>query len=238
MSLPLGTSPISPLEMAGAYASIANDGLYNVPFFISRIENASGDVLYEHARQSKRVMSVQTARQAIVAMKAVVTGGTATKARLDDREAAGKTGTTEKHGDAWFVGFTPQLATAVWMGSPEGQIPMNSVGGINVYGGTFPALIWHELMTGALAGQPVLSFEAPGPTRAGKLLEVPKGVEQTVDTAPGSSDVSTTTLAGGVTVTSTPESKPRVTLPDTSTSTPSTPTTRRSPPTLPPKPTR
>jgi penicillin-binding protein 1A len=177
LSLPLGTDPISPLEMAGAYAAIANDGIYNAPYFIEKIEAADGRVIYEHKRGGERVMSQQTARQATVAMQAVVTGGTATRAQLSGRQAAGKTGTTEKHGDAWFVGFTPQLTTAVWMGSPEAQVPMNSVGGINVYGGTFPALIWHNFMTDALDGMPSMDFTAPAPMRVGKFLQPPKGKE-------------------------------------------------------------
>ncbi len=185
LSLPLGTDPISPLEMAGAYASIANDGVYNEPYFIDKITDADGKVIYEHASDSTRVMSVQTARQAEVALQAVVTGGTGTAAKLSDRPAAGKTGTTEKHGDAWFVGFTPQLATAVWMGSPEAQVPMNNVGGINVYGGTFPARVWHNFMTEAMADVPPMNFTAPGPTRAPKFLQTPKGVESGTGTHTG-----------------------------------------------------
>lgn len=177
LSLPLGSSPISPLEMAGAYAAIASEGIYRTPYFIDRIEDSSGKVVYQHEDDARRVMSVQTARQAEVALQAVVGYGTATRAKLPDRPAAGKTGTTEQHGDAWFVGFTPQLATAVWMGSPEARVAMNNVGGINVFGGTFPALLWRNFMVQAMAGQPVLGFAAPGSTRPGKFLQPPKGTE-------------------------------------------------------------
>jgi membrane peptidoglycan carboxypeptidase len=117
-------------------------------------------------------------------MQAVVTGGTGTKAQLPDgRPAAGKTGTTDQHGDAWFIGFTPQLTTAVWMGSPESVVPMNNVGGINVFGGTFPALLWHNYMAQAMDGLPVVDFLAPQPTKGGKFLQLPTEKK----TSPGTS---------------------------------------------------
>ncbi len=75
-----------------------------------------------------------------------------------------------QHGDAWFIGFTPQLTTAVWMGSPESVVPMNNVGGINVFGGTFPALVWHNFMVQAMAGLPVERVHA---TRSPTAEQVP-----------------------------------------------------------------
>ncbi len=231
LSLPLGSSPISPLEMAGAYASIANDGVYNAPYFVSRITDSKGDVIYDHTGDPRRVMSQETAREATVAMTAVVTGGTATRARLSGRVAAGKTGTTQKHGDAWFVGFTPQLTTAVWMGSPEAQIPLANVGGINVFGGTFPALLWHNFMTNALEGQDVLNFTPP--SYAGvvpKFLKNEKGVELfaydpfTVTTTTAGSTTSTVKKP-----TTTTTTVPRTTVPPTT-----APTTTAPPTTVPP----
>jgi penicillin-binding protein 1A len=177
VSVPLGVNEITPLEMAGAYAAIANDGVFNAPYFVDKITDASGHVIYQHEASPQRVMSSQSARQEIVALQAVVTGGTGTRAAISGRPVAGKTGTTDKHGDAWFIGFTPQLATAVWMGSPESVVPMNSVGGINVFGGTFPALLWHNFMVDAMAFVPVEQFTPPDPSRGGKYLEVPKGKE-------------------------------------------------------------
>ena len=191
VSFPLGVNPISPLEMAGAYAAIANDGVYNAPYFVDKITDASGSVIYQHDSNPQRVMSSQSARQEIVALQAVVTGGTGTRAQIPGRPVAGKTGTTDKHGDAWFIGFTPQLATAVWMGSPESVVPMNSVGGINVFGGTFPALLWHNFMVPAMDGVDVVQFAPPGPTRGGKFLEVPKDKEVKQGPAPTSSSVGT-----------------------------------------------
>jgi penicillin-binding protein 1A len=171
VSFPLGVNPISPLEMAGAYAAIANDGVYNAPYFVDKITDANGNVIYQHEAAPQRVMASESAREETVALQAVVTGGTATRAQLPGRPTAGKTGTTDKHGDAWFIGFTPQLTTAVWMGSPESVVPMNNVGGINVFGGTFPALVWHNFMAQAMDGLPVVDFTAPKFTRAGHFLD-------------------------------------------------------------------
>ncbi|MGQ0617651.1 MAG: transglycosylase domain-containing protein [Acidimicrobiia bacterium] len=183
VSFPLGVSPVTPLQMTAAYAAVANDGMYNAPYFIDKITDAAGKVLYQHEHRPTRVMTEQTARQATVALRAVVSGGTATRARLGDRQVAGKTGTTDEHGDAWFIGFTPQLATGVWMGSPETTVPLFNVGGVNVFGGTFPAMLWHNYMAAALEGAEPLEFPEPeAPPRRGKFLAVPRGLE--VRTAP------------------------------------------------------
>lgn len=214
VSFPLGVNPISPLEMAGAYAAIDNDGVYNQPYFIDKITDASGKVIYEHQTDPQRVMSEESARQETVALQAVVTGGTATRARLSDRPAAGKTGTTDKHGDAWFIGFTPQLTTAVWMGSPESVVPMNDVGGINVFGGTFPALVWHNFMEQAMDGLPVEDFTAPGKTRPSKYLD-PKDKEVKGPSSGSTRPRSTapTTSVPGTTAPAT--TAPATTAPDT-----------------------
>ena len=86
--------------------------------------------------------------------------GTGTGARLD-RPAAGKTGTTDEHADAWFIGYTPALATTVWVGYPQGEIPMRNVHGISVAGGTFPATIWRLFMEVALVRVPSSDFREP-----------------------------------------------------------------------------
>ena len=96
------------------------------------------------------------------ALEDVVTSGTGTAARLSDRPAAGKTGTAQDYVDAWFCGYTPQLATCVWVGYPQGEIPMECVEGVcPVFGGTIPAAIWHDFMTVAMQGKPVESFTTP-----------------------------------------------------------------------------
>jgi penicillin-binding protein 1A len=84
--------------------------------------------------------------------------GTGTRARLGDRAVAGKTGTTDDHADAWFVGYTPGVSTAVWMGFTRGEIPMENVHGISVSGGSFPAEIWRRFMEPALSDSPPRDF--------------------------------------------------------------------------------
>ena len=88
--------------------------------------------------------------------------GTGTSARLSDRPVAGKTGTAQNYVDAWFCGYTPQLATCVWVGYPQGEIPLDSVEGVSpVFGGTIPAAIWRDFMTVAMQGKPVENFAVP-----------------------------------------------------------------------------
>ena len=94
------------------------------------------------------------------ALEQVIERGTGTAAGIG-RPAAGKTGTTNDYADAWFVGYTPELVTAVWVGYPEGRIPMTNVHGISVVGGTLPAQIWRNFMSAALAGRPVRDFLVP-----------------------------------------------------------------------------
>jgi penicillin-binding protein 1A len=162
-SMSLGTEEVSPLDMASAYATLADDGVHHDPRFIDKVVDRNGKVVFEGGDKGKQVVSAQLAREAIVAMRAVVQYGTGTRAALPDHQVAGKTGTSENYENAWFVGFTPQLTTAVWMGSPSGNVPMRDVGGIRVFGGTYPAAIWHEFMGAALDGLPALPFSAPNP---------------------------------------------------------------------------
>jgi penicillin-binding protein 1A len=132
----------------------------------------SGTVIEEHKPQGTRVMSDATAALATDVLQQVVLGGTGTRAKIPGRQVAGKTGTAQDETDAWFVGFTPQLATAVWMGALDAKVPMFNVGGVKVFGGTYPARIWQAFMAQALNGQPAINFpKAPG-TRAGKYLHI------------------------------------------------------------------
>jgi penicillin-binding protein 1A len=167
----LGAEPVNPLEMARAYGTFANGGrridgsvFGNEPRAITKIENASGDVLYENRPVPKRVLSTSEDEVLNQLLQGVVTSGTGKAAALSDREVAGKTGTTENYGDAWFVGYTPQLVTAVWVGYPTSLRPMlTDFHGSPVVGGTFPALIWKSFMQAAL-GQlhdPAVPFAAP-----------------------------------------------------------------------------
>jgi penicillin-binding protein 1A len=154
----LGAEPVNPLEMARAYATFANGGFRvdgkefgDVPRVVTRIDGVDGKPAYENTPQKKRVLTPAEAALITQMLQGVVTSGTGTAAALPDRPAAGKTGTTENYGDAWFVGYTPQLVTAVWVGYPNGLRPMLSeYQGRSVTGGTFPAQIWKTFMEAAL----------------------------------------------------------------------------------------
>jgi penicillin-binding protein 1A len=150
--------------MATVYNTFAADGIYHEPVFITRIENTDGKVLYEDDPEGVRVISAQTARTITTMLERVIQSGTGTRADID-RPAAGKTGTTDDTVDAWFAGYVPQLTAAVWMGNPAGdsvEFAMGSIGQFSrIYGGTYPALIWHNFMTEALTGEPVLDFAKP-----------------------------------------------------------------------------
>jgi penicillin-binding protein 1A len=174
MSLPLGVGGVPPVQMAGAMAAIANDGIYNPPYYIDRIEDRNGTVIYQHQPNGSRAMSPQTARLAMDVLVRNVRGGTGTRARVPNQPAGGKTGTAHDYGNAWFVGATPQLATAVWVGSLGNVIPMRTVPGTGrVTGGSLPARIWGQYMTAALANVPRAEWIPPDGTRRGKALRAP-----------------------------------------------------------------
>jgi membrane peptidoglycan carboxypeptidase len=162
-SLSIGSSDgVSPLDMATVFATFASDGVRHDPVFIKKVKDASGKVLFEDKGEGVRAIDPQIARTVTDALRGVITEGTATRARLDDRVAAGKTGTTDEKSDAWFVGYTPDLVAAVWMGDPLGRVPMRRVGKFSpVYGGTWPAEVWHTFMESALAGTPAIDFWPP-----------------------------------------------------------------------------
>jgi len=160
--LPLGVYEASPLEMTTVGATIASGGVRRDPVFVARVEGPDGSEIFDDtARDGERVLEEPIAACAIDVMRDVITRGTGTRAQLENRDAAGKTGTTDNNTDAWFLGFTPELASAVWMGSPTGNVPMTNVGGISVFGGTYPAEIWKAFMELELADDPPGAFPAP-----------------------------------------------------------------------------
>jgi penicillin-binding protein 1A len=154
----LGGEAVNPLEMARAYATFADGGervdgsvFGDIPRAITRITDAKGDVLYANAPRAHRVLSPAEDEVLTQLLQGVVTSGTGRAAALPDRPVAGKTGTTENYGDAWFVGYTPQLVTAVWVGYPNELRPMlTEYHGKPVAGGTYPAQIWKSFMEAAL----------------------------------------------------------------------------------------
>jgi penicillin-binding protein 1A len=173
-SIALGTEGVSPLEMARAYTAFANGGLRvdgsifgnrprvveclaDPPSASRRAVKCKGDAV--NVPRGHEVLTPDQAALMDDLLQGPVRYGTAKAAQIPDRQVAGKTGTTENYGDAWFVGFTPQLVTAVWVGYPDSLRPMLSeYHGKPVAGGTFPALIWKEFTEKALAGEPPASF--------------------------------------------------------------------------------
>jgi penicillin-binding protein 1A len=164
-SIGLGTSEVTPLEMTSAYATLATRGSFVGPTAIDRVTDSHGEVLQGPLRGlasvGSQVLSPQDADATTRVLQGVIEHGTGTGARLDDRPAAGKTGTAQEATDAWFCGYVPQLVTCVWVGYPDGARPMRDVAGVpEVYGGTIPARIWHDFMTEATEGMAVMGFPA------------------------------------------------------------------------------
>jgi membrane peptidoglycan carboxypeptidase len=162
-SIVLGSIAVHPIEMAAAYAAVADGGVYHAPTFIDHILDRSGATIYTGTSPGKRVFSAQVAGEATIAFRAVVQSGTGTAAALYNRQVAGKTGTTSSNVDAWFNGFTPQLEASVWMGNISAEVPMTDVGGITVYGATYPAHTWHDFAAAALASQPAIPLALANP---------------------------------------------------------------------------
>ena len=162
-SIGLGSVAVSPLDLASAYATLAAGGVYAEPTAIRRVVLADGredsDAGWGVPKR-RRAISEGTAAVVTRILEQNVQQGTGVRAAFG-RPAAGKTGTNEEHADAWFAGYTPDLATTVWIGYTKGEIPMENVHGIAVSGGSFPAEIWRLFMQPALDGTDPVSFPEP-----------------------------------------------------------------------------
>jgi membrane peptidoglycan carboxypeptidase len=158
----LGADGASPLQMAGAFAALAAGGVFARPWPIHEVRHPSGEVLFRAEFRGKEVMSRAEAYLVTSILTEVVSRGTGTRANIH-RPQAGKTGTSDRNADAWFVGYTPELSAAVWVGFPESERPMTArnTGTFTVYGGNLPAPIWALFAGRALAGTPVKEFPLP-----------------------------------------------------------------------------
>ncbi len=174
-SISLGAQEVTPLEQAVAYGTFANEGIRMEPYYVTRIENSFGEVIYEHVPRGRRVLTESTANWVTSVLQTNVSSGTGTRSQLSSGQvSAGKTGTTQAFHDAWFVGFTPHMSTAVWMGHPDEQISMGEIEGRRVTGGWIPARVWSSYMDRALSQTPLVSFDPPPPPpRASQYLFVP-----------------------------------------------------------------
>jgi penicillin-binding protein 1A len=145
-SLALGTAEVTPLEMTAAFATLASGGIYRRPSGVRWITDARGQTIERLDAGGRRALPEDTAEQVTDILLDVVAGGTGTGAQLPGIAVAGKTGTAQDHADAWFCGYTADVATCVWVGYARGRVPMTSVHGIAVTGGSLPADIWRAFM--------------------------------------------------------------------------------------------
>ncbi len=170
-SVALGTSGVTPFELASAYTVFANLGVLHEPFFFWRVEDAFGRIVFEHIVQEKRVLEPAIAYQVVDMMKSVIKQGSGRSIINQfgfSRPAAGKTGTTDHYKDAWFTGFTPTLCTSVWTGFDKKKtlIDLNHVG---ITGGRGAAPIWADFMIKALKSEPERDFPIPDNIRFEKV---------------------------------------------------------------------
>jgi penicillin-binding protein 1A len=166
-SIALGAESVTPLEEASAYSTLAAGGVYSKPMAITKVVLPDGKTDTGAAwgkPQRERVIPDWVAATVTKVLQENMLYGTGRGAHVSGRTDAGKTGTTDNYADAWFSGFTPRLEATVWIGYPQGEVPMLNVHGIAVSGPTFPADIWHLFMESAVAGRPDVPFPAPTAT--------------------------------------------------------------------------
>jgi penicillin-binding protein 1A len=157
-SLALGTSEVTPMELTTAYAAFASGGYRIYPYFVTEVDDAGGHALYKRApSKPERVIASHVDRDLTGMLYGVVTEGTGRSAAIAGHEAAGKTGTTQDYHDAWFVGFTADYVTGVWVGNDDSS-PMKTV-----TGGSLPATIWHDAMTVAERNMPATPLDKSAP---------------------------------------------------------------------------
>jgi membrane peptidoglycan carboxypeptidase len=186
-SMVLGTNEVAPLTMAAAYATFASGGIYCRPIAITRVTGADGEDLDVPQPDCQRVMSKDVAYGVAAAMKAVLTQGTGTTVQLEGyREAAGKTGTTDEQIAVTFGGFTPQVATFVWVGGPDRNTSMRGLTINGEYydkatGGRLPGKAWKIFMNDYLRGKEEIKFPVPNEqTQLGEQVEVPSVIGKTL----------------------------------------------------------
>ena len=178
ISLTLGAGAVTPIEIASAYSSFATNGVLAPTYLIERIEDSNGIILYQNI-VSQRVSIPDPGAAAAVrkTLEVAAQYGTGTRAALDDRPIAGKTGTHQGFREAWFIGFIPQYTSSVWIGFAEEQLPLTDVeinGEVikNVSGGRVPAPMWKEFMTKVVEGLPVMEWPND-PSDLEKYYEIP-----------------------------------------------------------------
>ena len=167
-SITLGTSEVTPLEMANAFGTLANEGIHCEPFAITRVEGPSGRILAKEKRgECEQTIDPEIAAKVAGLLRLVVTDGTGTAANLSPWPVFGKTGTTNDSADVWFTGCTAQICAATWVGHPNGRIAMPGA-----YGGTVAAPIWRDFMAFAMRGLPAQGLPDPPVPERGTVPNV------------------------------------------------------------------
>jgi membrane peptidoglycan carboxypeptidase len=157
-----GALGVTPLDMAAAFGTIGNLGTHHATTPVARIDERDGRTIWVPDPSPRTALAPSAAFVTTEVLRDSVEHGTGRAARVPDWEVAGKTGTTSNHTDAWFVGTTPLLSAAVWLGHLDGSVPLTNVRGVaRVTGGSLPASIFSEAMTAALAGREPVPFELP-----------------------------------------------------------------------------
>ncbi len=178
-SFATGANEMTVLDMAAGIQTLANEGTHKEPYYVEFIDDAEANRMYTHFDAGTKILDRDAALETVDILKGTLTYGTARReGPLDnDRPAFGKTGTQENNTNAWFVGGTKQLSTAVWVGDPDAYTPMVSISGFEfpkIQGGTYPARIWNSFMEPAHAFLPVEDWDDPAPPeRANARLVLP-----------------------------------------------------------------
>ena len=194
-SFTLGADDTSPRQVAGAYAAIAARGMFCSPYGVVSVTDARGRSVTKREEGCHRVLSQSDADTVTSVLRGVIDGPdhsrTGASASIG-RPAAGKTGTTESFGAAWFSGFTPQLAASVWVGDPRGiahplvDVTVKGRFYSHVYGADLPAAVWNATMSGALRGEPALNFSgAAASVAADQMSGIPGSGKHTAPAPPG-----------------------------------------------------
>jgi penicillin-binding protein 1A len=235
-SITLGSEEVTPLELASAYATLAAGGVYSKPMAITKVVLPNGKVDTDAGwgeSKRERVIPDWVASTVTQVLQQNMLYGTGRGAHVYNHSDAGKTGTTENYVDAWFSGYTPRLVGTVWMGYPQGEIPMLSVHGITVSGPTFPAQIWHRYMETAIGSGPDVPFP---PARTQPAWSYWRGQYQYSGAPYGYASTSSATTSAPTTA-ATPQTQPHTTAPaqtHTVAPTPEPPAVTETPPAPPP----
>jgi penicillin-binding protein 1A len=224
-SFATGANEMSALDMASGAQTLANNGLHMDPYYIESISGPDGTVLFQHQNDGVAVLTPEAAAKTTNILAGVLISGTARRSALEGRVAAAKTGTQDNNTNAWMVGYTPELVTAVWVGHPDKYLPMVDirefvdVGVQKVIGGTFPSRIWKATMDAALFGQPATFFSIPPANARGPMrLYLPGTDCLTPVTAPPTATTSpVATVPGDPTETTVPTTTTSTTTSTTST---------------------